>query len=141
MSPDGKWIAYMSDESGEREIYVRPFPGPGGKWQVSSANGRYPRWSSDGKRLFFIAPGSKIVQASVSVDGSAFRAGRTEEVTTADPRFQRYDNWIVSRDGNRFGFIQSPENAQGGPQGEGHVLVHFTFNWIAELRKIVDGAS
>ena len=53
-SPDGRWVTYVSDESGRDEIYVRPFPGPGGKWQVSSGGGARPRWSSDGSGLVFL---------------------------------------------------------------------------------------
>ena len=128
----------MSDESGEAEIYVRPFPGPGGKWQVSAANGRYPRWSGDGKFLFYVAPEGKVYRASITVDGSALRAGRAEDVVTLDPRFQSYDTWVLSRDAKRFGFIQSSEDAPGAADGERHVLVRFTFNWIEELKRLVD---
>jgi Tol biopolymer transport system component len=49
-SPDGHWVAYQSDESGRYEIYARPFPGPGGQWQVSTAGGKDPRWRPDGRR-------------------------------------------------------------------------------------------
>ena len=54
-SPDGRWIAYASNETGRYEIYVRSFPGPGGKWQVSTEGGIYPRWRRDGKELFYVA--------------------------------------------------------------------------------------
>jgi Tol biopolymer transport system component len=138
MSPDGKWIAYTSDESGEDEIYVRPFPGPGGKWQVSAANGRNARWSSDGKFLFYTGPRSKIYRASITTDGSALKAGRAEEIVAIDPRFTSYSEWILSRDATRFGFIQSPEDAPGAADGEGHVLVRFVFDWFDELEGIVD---
>ena len=53
LSPDGKWVAYASDEIGGNRIYVRPFPGPGGKWQVSTDGGRYPEWSPAGDELFY----------------------------------------------------------------------------------------
>ena len=52
-SPDGRWLAYSSNESGDYDLYVRPFPGPGGKWQVSSGGGNYPKWSRNGKELFY----------------------------------------------------------------------------------------
>src|SRR6266571_4581457 len=52
-SPDGRWIAYGSDESGQYEIYVRPYPGPGGKWQVSTEGGEHVIWSRDGKEIFY----------------------------------------------------------------------------------------
>jgi Tol biopolymer transport system component len=60
-SPDGRWIAYVSNESGSYEVYVRPFPGPGGKWQVSTGAGTYPKWSRNGKDLFYRTVDSKIM--------------------------------------------------------------------------------
>jgi Tol biopolymer transport system component len=53
-SPDGKWIAYMSSESGRYELYVQLFPGPGGKTQISASGGRSPRWRRDGKEMFYV---------------------------------------------------------------------------------------
>jgi Tol biopolymer transport system component len=58
-SPDGRWVAYQSFESGQWEIHVRPFPGPGGQWPVSTSGGAYPRWSHDGKGLYFLDPTGK----------------------------------------------------------------------------------
>src|SRR2546426_5106346 len=55
-SPDGRWIAYQSDESGQYEIYVTPFQGSGGRWRVTVAGGTYPRWRNDGKEIFYLAP-------------------------------------------------------------------------------------
>src|SRR5262249_21779176 len=60
-SPDGRWVAYSSNESGKTEIYVAPFPGPGGNWKVSSAGGSEPRWRRDGKELFYLAPDGKLM--------------------------------------------------------------------------------
>src|SRR5262249_48758082 len=56
-SPDGRWIAYYSDESGNYEVYVRPFPGPGGKWQISTTGGTYPVWSRTRHELLYRTPG------------------------------------------------------------------------------------
>src|SRR5262249_2478072 len=53
LSPDGRWVAYVSNESGRPEIYVRPFPGPGGKWQISTEGGQSPAWSPKGNELFY----------------------------------------------------------------------------------------
>src|SRR5260370_34481237 len=58
-SPDGKWVAYQSNESGRYEIHVRPFPGPGGQWQVSTSGGISPRWRGGGEELYYISPDSK----------------------------------------------------------------------------------
>ena len=74
-SPDGRWVAYQSNESGRFEIYVRPFPGPGGQWTVSTSGGVYPRWSPDGKELYYLAPGGTLMAASVAVKGATLEAG------------------------------------------------------------------
>jgi hypothetical protein len=66
---------YQSNESGRFEIYVQPFPGPGGQWQVSTAGGIHPRWRADGKELFFIAPDTTLVAVSVQASGSTFEPG------------------------------------------------------------------
>ena len=73
-SPDGRWIAYVSSESGEDQVYVRPFPSADGKWQISQVVGREPRWTPDGRRLFYrSAEGLKYVPVDA---GEGFRAGR-----------------------------------------------------------------
>ncbi len=74
-SPDGKWIAYQSNETGQFEIYVQPFPGPGGKIKVSTAGGKDARWRADGKELFFIAPNSKLMAVPTQTSGSRFEVG------------------------------------------------------------------
>jgi Tol biopolymer transport system component len=73
-SPDGRWIAYQSSETGRYEIYVRPFPGPGGQYPISTAGGVYPRWSPDGKELYYIAPDARLMAVTISAKGSAFEA-------------------------------------------------------------------
>ncbi len=60
LSPDSRWMAYSSDESGQREIYVRPFPPGDGKWKISNAGGEQPRWRGDGKELFYSAPDGQL---------------------------------------------------------------------------------
>jgi Tol biopolymer transport system component len=74
-SPDGRWVAYQSNESGRHEIYVRPFPGPGGKWPVSSSGGVYPRWSHDGKEVYYIAPNATLMATSIAVKGATLEVG------------------------------------------------------------------
>ena len=73
-SPDGKWIAYTSDESGTRDVYVQTFPAPGGRWRVSTGGGTQPRWRRDGRELFYIAAGRKLMAADVK-PGATFEAG------------------------------------------------------------------
>jgi dipeptidyl aminopeptidase/acylaminoacyl peptidase len=73
-SPDGRWVAYHSNESGRNEIYARPFPGPGGQSTVSTSGGVYPRWSPDGKELFYLAPDGRLMAAQVAVTGTTLKA-------------------------------------------------------------------
>ncbi|HKF51750.1 MAG TPA: protein kinase, partial [Candidatus Acidoferrales bacterium] len=75
-SPDGKWLAYSSTESGRAEVYVTPFPTPGGKWQVSTEGGSFPVWRRDGKELFYMSVDDKIMAAEVSENGPSFVIGR-----------------------------------------------------------------
>src|SRR5207244_10894865 len=75
-SPDGRWVAYMSNESGRHEIYVRPFPGPGGQWQISTAGGIYPRWGAGGKEVEYIGPDGTLMAAPIGVNGATIEPGR-----------------------------------------------------------------
>jgi hypothetical protein len=81
LSPDGHWAAYMSNESGRYEIYVRPFSAGGsgaangGQWQVSTVGGTYPAWRPDGKELYYLAPDGKLMAAPVRVQGATFEPG------------------------------------------------------------------
>jgi Tol biopolymer transport system component len=74
-SPDVRWVAYQSDESGRNEIYVRPFPGPGGQWQVSTAGGIAPQWRKDGRELYYIAPDGKLMATSIVAKAAALEPG------------------------------------------------------------------
>ena len=76
-SPDGRWVAYQSNDSGPIQIYVRPFRGPGGPWQVSTAGGSQPRWRPDGKELFYVAADARLmaVPIAVGVDPQTLKAG------------------------------------------------------------------
>jgi len=78
-SPDGRWLGYHSNESGRYEIYVQPFPGPGGKWQISTDGGTQVRWSRNGKELFYVAPDGKLmaVPITISSDSQTVLAGRS----------------------------------------------------------------
>jgi eukaryotic-like serine/threonine-protein kinase len=104
-SPDGKWVAYASDESGKSEIYVTTYPGAAGKWQVSRGGGAEPRWRGDGKAIFFIAPGQMLTEVEVST-GDTFAAAAPRPLfeihTRAAISSTDLFNYDVTRDGKRF---------------------------------------
>ena len=104
-SPDSKWVAYASNESGRWEIYVTSFPAAHGKWQVSNAGGEQPKWRSDGKELFYLAPDGKIMATPVTI-GANFDAGSPVALFQANPRemvatSERFA-YDVRKDGQRF---------------------------------------
>jgi Tol biopolymer transport system component len=86
LSPDGRWLAYESNESGQSEIYVRPFPGAGGKWQISTAGGVQVRWRHDGQEIFYIAPDGRLTAVPISVASD----GQTLTVGASMPLFQTH---------------------------------------------------
>jgi len=113
-SPDGNWVAYESDESGRSEIYVRPFPGPGGKWQVSPSGGEEPHWSADGTEIFYLDVAQNIVAVPVATTAN-FKAGVPEPLFEARffPTLQR-NRFVVTSDGQRF-LTLSPMASQSNP--------------------------
>jgi serine/threonine protein kinase len=90
-SPDGHWIAYQSNESGRFEVYVRPFPGPGGMRQISTAGGVQPLWRADGTELFYRAPDDRLMAARVASQGSVFDVQRVQPLF--GPIGLSYDVW------------------------------------------------
>ena len=104
-SPDGKWVAYSSNESGRWEVYVTSFPEAHGKWQVSNAGGDQPKWRSDGKELFYLAPDSKMMAVPVKT-GANFDAGTPAALFQANPRelvaTSEQFSYDVSKDGQKF---------------------------------------
>ncbi len=101
LSPDSRWLAYASNESGRNEIYVQGFPEPRGKWQVSLAGGAWPTWRGDGRELYFVAPDSRLMAVPVTTD-EGFQTGVPVPlfvIPQIGPARNRYD---VSRDGQRF---------------------------------------
>lgn len=131
-SPDGRWMAYSSDESGRQEVYVRPFPGPGGKWQVSTGGGAMPVWSRNGRELFYKTMDDRIMMASYSANGDSFAAGKSQ--LWSETRIQRVGasiNFDVAPDGKRLAVLMTPENeAASRPT---HVT--FLLNFFDELRR------
>jgi Tol biopolymer transport system component/predicted Ser/Thr protein kinase len=127
-SPDGKWMAYASNESGQREIYVRPFPGPGGKWQVSAGGAGFrPFWRGDGREIFFPSRDGKIMAAEVSTAGSTFSVGAVNVLFEGQSRGAT-DLLDVSPDGKRFLLLYDPVEAKADQ-------LTLVSNWDAELQK------
>ena len=134
ISPDGRWIAYDSDESGLTEVYVRPFPGvEAGKWQVSNDGGRQPAWSPSGQELFFQSPASASFMVSQVETAPTFswttpeRLFGLESVRTAGGR-----EWDIVPDGDRFVFLApGPVTQTSGEAGFNGLI--FVENWFQEL--------
>jgi eukaryotic-like serine/threonine-protein kinase len=107
ISPDGRWIAFSSNESGQTEVYVVPFRGSAGKWQVSAQGGSYPRWRRDGKELFYLSGERKLMAAEIDGSGPALRLGRVQALFDTRVRQAGFSgsnsyNYDVSPDGRRF---------------------------------------
>jgi serine/threonine-protein kinase len=135
LSPDGRWLAYESTETGRNEIYVRPFPDVnGGKWQVSTQAGINPRWSGSGRDLFYIDGTGRMTAATYAASASFEVRQRTPLFSATELNVSanaNYTSWDVAPDGTRFLMIQS-----GGGGGEDianeFVLVQ---NWLTEVRE------
>ncbi len=97
LSPNGRWLAYASGESGRLEVYVTAFPGPGGRWQVSSSGGVSPRWSPDGKELYYV--GENKMRTVEIPNADQFSLGPARELFDMDPNLPQFD---VAPDGKRF---------------------------------------
>jgi eukaryotic-like serine/threonine-protein kinase len=135
LSPNGKWIAVQSNESGNYEVYVRPFPDVNsGRWQVSSNGGTFPGWSRDGRELFYVATDGRLVSVSVETEPS-FIAGKISQVVK--PGFwpgtgtsgRPYD---VSPDGKRFLMIKPFDDAASSA-----TRIVVVQNWFEELKRLV----
>ncbi len=134
ISPDGRWLAYESNASGQYEIYVRPFPNvEDGQWPISSGGGTKPLWASDGRELFYMAPGARLMVVGVQTEPS-FAPGNAEEVFAVRGYFvesagRTYD---ISRDGERFLMIK-----EGGSDETSSTEFILVQNWFEELKRLV----
>jgi serine/threonine-protein kinase len=132
VSPDGRWIAFVSGESGSEQVVVQPFPGPGARVQVSSNGGAEPVWSRDGRRLFYRA--NKKFMAATVTTAPAF-AVRSRDVLFDDtfvPAAAPHANYDVSLDGKRLLVIEAVEGAEDAQM----IIV---VNWGAEVRARLRG--
>ena len=129
-SPDGKWMAYVSTESGVPQVYVQPFPAAGGKRQISSEGGFHPRWRGDGKELFFLAPGAVLMSAEIRAapkfeSSVPKRLFQTQMFGVQTLTFHRY---AVAPDGKRFLMIAATEDTAAAP-------ITVVQNWLAAVKR------
>ena len=129
-SPNGKWVAYASIESGQNEVYVRPFPAAAGKWQVSTGGGQQPRWRSDGKELFYLSADHKLMALEVNTEGATVEhhAPNALFVTRVGGIDTPGDYYAVTADGQRFILNNLVEEAA-------HTPITVVLNWTAQLKK------
>jgi Tol biopolymer transport system component len=131
-SPDGRWIAYRSNESGRGELYVRPFVASGpslgeGKWQVSRDGAATPVWRNDGKELVFMGANGSVMAVDVNGSGTAFQLGTPKELFAV----LGYTAWDAAADGKRFLMTVAPRPAQQNSQTPITVVLH----WQADLKR------
>ncbi len=125
-SPDGQWVAYQSNESGQNQVYAAPFPGPGGKRQISPAGGNRPRWRKDGKEIFYVSPDGQLMAAEVTARNGTLEVGQVQKLFDGiiTSRGTVYD---VSADGQKFLVVDD-----GATATRPLTLVQ---NWTALLKK------
>jgi Tol biopolymer transport system component len=133
-SLDGRWVAYTSNESGNYEVYVRPFPGPGGKWQVSTDGGSSPNWSRKGREIVYRTEDNKIMVANYTASGDSFHADKPQrwspgQFTDLGGSINEFD---LHPDGKRIAVLKAP-----GGEALAVNKVSFIFNFFDELRRKV----
>ena len=133
LSPDSRWLAYVSDETGRNQVYVRPFPGAGGRWQISTDGGTEPVWAPDGRGIYYRTPASELVRAEVQTRPAFAVGARQRLFSTAayvgSPVTQMY---ALSPDGRRFLFMK-------GEAGARQLIV--VVNWFEELKHRTSGGK
>ena len=128
-SPDARWIAYFSDESGNREVYVQSYPASGRRWSISNNGGEWPRWGPKGDELFYLAPGDLLMRVAVKTSPEF-------EASVPKPLFQargwvpslRSSQYAVGSTGQKFLLNRFVEESGAAP-------LTVVLNWPAELKK------
>lgn len=123
-SPDGRWMAYHSNESGRTEVYVRPFPGPGRQWQVSTEGGLWAHWRDDGSEIFYQAGDGQVVAVSVERRGEGLAFGAPRPLFALEPHESNY-RFSPAADGSRFLSIERA-GSEAAPQP-----LTIVVNWTA----------
>jgi Tol biopolymer transport system component len=135
-SPDEHWLAYVSDETGHFEVYVQPYPGPGGKWQISTDGGMEPAWNPNGRELFYRS-GRKMMAVEIATQ-PGFTAGKPRVLFEGDyvPTPLQFPNYDVSQDGQRFLMLKPSEQEAAAP-----TQINVVLNWFEELKQRVPPAK
>ena len=128
LSANGKWMAYQSNESGRKEVYITAFPSGGAKWQVSNTGGSSPKWRRDGKELFFLDAADTITAVDVNISEGAPRLGAPHGLFQAVGIQRDFGPYDVTADGKRF-LVNSGNLKEGGDP------LTLVLNWTAELKK------
>ncbi len=128
ISPDGKWIAYMSNETGTPEVFIRPYPDTGTAWQVSTGGGRSPVWSGDGRELFFTS-GTKMMAVPIETQ-PVLRIGTPVRLFDGGFSVAQARNFDISPDGRRFVAVRH----SGGESGKQEIRI--VLNWIEEMKRV-----
>ena len=135
-SPDGRWIAYQSSERGHTEVYVRPFPGPGGKWTISTTGGSLPTWSRNRQELLYATANQQIMVVPYTVDGDSFEAEKprlwSQRSFVTRTRSETSRSFDLHPDGDRVAASVISDLQSAGQQG----TVVFVFNFFDELRRL-----
>ncbi len=130
-SPDGKFVAYASSETGNWEVYVSPFPDFGSKWQVSRGGGDEPRWRGDGKELFYLAPDGRLMAVDVKT-GTGLEAGSPVALFQTHPRLplsaMDFFSYDVTADGQKFLVNTKVDTSNSAP-------LSVILNWSSEMEK------
>jgi Tol biopolymer transport system component len=131
-SHDGRWLVYVSNESGRYEVYVQPYPGPGGKWQISTDGGTEPAWNPHGRELFYRS-GNRLMAVDITTQ-PGFAAGKPRMLFEGQyrPTPLTNPNYDVSPDGQRFLMVKPGEQEQEAP-----TQINVVLNWFEELNQKV----
>ena len=130
VSPDGRWMAYNSNESGEFQIYVQSVPPAGGKWQVSATGGAFPRWRGDGRELYYMSLTNDLMAVDVEGEGDTLEVGIPQRLfqLASNPTFVQRNPFDVAADGQRFLVNALVEESLSTP-------ITWVLNWTAELEQ------
>ena len=125
-SPDGKWVAYVSNESGRQEIYAVAFPTPGGRFQISASGGSNPKWRSDGKELFYLDSSNRLVAVPINARADSLEIGAPQ--TLFQTRVWSRGYFLSSAtDGKRFLIVENPQITASN--------LTLVLNWDSALEK------